>query len=126
MRAERQSAQGHPMKSILEAQDGPPTSVFPGQPDRSFHGSGTGWPGKLDSHIEPSRGQNALVESPEEIPFRGCMHVQALHDGVLLQVVQQSLLEVRVVVPVVERARTSEEVDIFYTLLIADPASASC
>ncbi len=96
--------------------------VAPGDLARQLHRRldrvGAGRAGELHAVVaHAARLEDQPVEGLEETLLGFGVHVQAVGDAVALDVLEQRLLEHRVVVPVVERAGTSEEVDVALAVL---------
>ncbi|MNC41687.1 hypothetical protein D3C75_904620 [compost metagenome] len=83
------------------------------QLQRGFHRVGAGRPGELHQVVgHAARLEDQPVEGLEEGFLGRRVHVQAMGQAVALDVVEQRLLEQRMVVAVVERTGAGEEVDV--------------
>src|SRR5690606_33976700 len=61
---------------------------------------------------------NNVLKAGQEAPLGVCRHVQPMHQAVRLEVLEQGLLQDRVVVAVVQRSRTSQKIDVLTALLV--------
>jgi hypothetical protein len=112
-----------PWKALVKLTTAPAAGHLPGQFQRGLDGVVPGRPGELDLVGEIPRPQDQFVERLQEGLFRRGFHVQRVDDTVVGEVVQQRLLEQRVVVPVVERPRAGEEVEVRGALLVEQRAA---
>ncbi|SIG63221.1 Uncharacterised protein [Mycobacteroides abscessus subsp. abscessus] len=68
--------------------------------------------------VESPRLEDELFEGLEELPFGRSLHVERVEHGPRLQVLDERGHHGRVVVPVVERAGTGEEVEVLLAVLV--------
>ncbi len=108
-----QRADAAAVEAVGEADDVVAPGDLARQLHRRFDRVGAGRAGELHAVVAHAAWfEDQAVEGFEET-LLGCgVHVQAMGDAVVLDVLEQRLLEYRVVVPVVERAGTGEEVDV--------------
>ncbi len=113
-------ALSHAVETIGERHNGLTAGIFARNLQCRFHRIGTGRAGKLHFVLHFTRLEDALVEALQERCFSLGMHVQAMGDAVRLDVFQQGFLKHRVVVPVVQRAGATEEVDVFIAFVVSE------
>jgi hypothetical protein len=92
-----------------------------GDLQRRLHRIGAGRPRELHPVVETARLQNVAVQHLQELRLGLGVQVERMRDAVHGDVVEKLLLQVRVVVPVVERARAGEKVEQRVTLGVVDP-----
>src|SRR5690606_16264716 len=79
--------------------------------------------GELDLVVEPPRLEHVLVETFQELPLRRAVHIKAVDDRVAREIVHQPAFQLRVVVPVVQRSGTGEEIEVAFTVLVGHVAA---
>src|SRR5690606_20533289 len=84
-----------------------------GQLEGGLDGVGSRGPGELKGIAPVAWLEQYALERLNERALGGCCHVEPMDDTVGLDVFHQLLLEDRIVVPIVERACASEEIDVF-------------
>src|SRR5699024_2622030 len=99
------------------------TGDLAGQLQRGLDGVVAGRAGELDLVVEAPRFEDDVLEGFQELAFGSAVRVQAVHDLVVGQVVDELALQLRVVVPVVEGAGPGEEVQVGLAALVVDVAS---
>src|SRR5690554_1082339 len=109
----RQGADGAAVEPVGEADDVAAPGDLARQFQRRFHRVGTGRAGELHHMIaQPAWLQDHPMEGLEKALLGFGVHVQTMGQAIAVQILDQRLLDDRVVVPVVEGAGTGEEVDI--------------
>ncbi|MNN40531.1 hypothetical protein D3C81_1546080 [compost metagenome] len=88
------------------------------QLDRGFDGIGAGRAGELDLVLHLARQQHMALKGLQERFLGAGRHIEAVHDTVFRQVIDDRLLHDRIVVTVIQRAGTGQEVDIAATAFI--------
>ena len=78
----------------------------------SLHGIGAGWARKLDFVVHVARPQDHPLQRLEELLLGDRRHVETVHHAIRLDVLEQALLQHGIVVSVVERPGTAEEIDV--------------
>ncbi len=109
---DREGAQRSAVEAVREADDLAAASDLSGELERRLDGVRSSRPGKLYAILEAARAQDELIERGQEIPLGRGEHIQRVHDAVTGQILDQGLPQHGVVVPVVERAGTGEEVEV--------------
>ncbi len=114
----RQRPRGHPVEGVREGDHVAATGDLPRELETGLHGVGTGRTGELHVVVEVARLQDVVDQRRQE-PLLGLgEQVEAVGDAAALDVVDQRHCHVRVVVPVVEGARSGQEVDVLPPLRI--------
>src|SRR5690606_20736351 len=106
--------QRYAMKSIGEGDDVLATGDLARNLHGRFDGVRTGGAGELQAVVHVARLQNAALECFHEAGFGARVHVEPVGDAVARDVVEQRLLAHRIVVPIVQRAGTGQEVDVAF------------
>ena len=75
---------------------------------------------KLDLIIEAAGPDDLIFKIFDERTLRRGVHIHRVQDAVLLEVVDDALLDVRVVVPVVQRTGSAEKVDVLFPVLVVE------
>src|SRR5690606_16136369 len=84
-----------------------------------------GGPGKLNFVVEPSGREDDLLEFLQEMAFGHRVLVQAVHDVVAGEIVQETRLQLRMIMAVVERSGAREEIEITPSAFV-EYAAAQC
>ncbi len=111
------------MISVHEEDDGLPSGCFARQFQSRLDGVRTGWPTELNFVTKPARSENQRLETFKKFTLDGCRHVEAVRDRVAFQILDQALLQTRIVVSVIERARAAEKIEILSSLFVEDFAA---
>ena len=107
------STNGAAVEAVGEADDVTATGDLAGQFKGCFDRVGTSRAAELDLVRAQAAGlQDHAVEGLQEALFGVGVHVQAVGDAVIFQVLDQRLFQDRVVVPVVQGAGTGQKVDV--------------
>jgi hypothetical protein len=106
----RERAERHAVEGVGEIDDRLPAGVLAGQFQGRLHRVGATRSGELDLVVESARCEHDVVERLEEAALGRRVHVEAVHDRVFGQVVDQLTFKPGMVVSVVQRARAGEEI----------------
>src|SRR5699024_2545338 len=117
----RQRPERHAVEGVGEVDDRFTARDLAGELECRLDRVGAGRAGELHLVVQPARGQDQVVEGVQEITLGHRGGVQTVGDAVTGDVVDQRLLDHRVVVPVVQHAGAGEEVQVFATVLVRDP-----
>ena len=108
-----QCTDGATVEAIGKADDIAAAGYLASQFQGCFNGVGAGRAAELDLvRAQATRLQDHAVEGLQEALFGVGVHVQAVGDAVIFQVLDQRLFQDRVVVPVVQGAGTGQKVDV--------------
>ncbi len=91
----------------------------------SFNSIGTGGACELQFIVHASRLQKDALECFHEMLLGIGGHVQAVNNAVAMDILKQLFLQLRVVVPVIQRTGTCEEVEILATCLVKQGGTLS-
>ena len=83
-----------------------------------FHRICAGRAYKLNFIVKAAWANDFIFKIFDEFALRFCVHVKRVHHAVVLQIFNDLLFDVRVVMPVVQRAGAAKEVDILLAVLI--------
>ena len=111
------------MEAVGEADDVLAALDVTGDLQRRFHRVGAGGAGELDHVVHVARLEHVVFQRLQKVALGHGVHVQAVHDGVVLDVVEQDFLQDRVVVPVVQRARAGQEIQILHAFFVVQIAA---
>lgn len=106
----RERPQRHPVECVGKADDRLAPGDVPRQLECGLDGIGPGGAGELHLVVHAAGQQDGPFEFLEELLLSDGGHVQAMHHAIGGQVVDESGLQYRIVVPVVECAGTGEEI----------------
>jgi hypothetical protein len=110
---QRQRAHRHAVKGVGKADDAVAFCRKPRDLDGAFDGIRPGRSGEQHLMRHAARGENRFMEGFDEIRLRVRCHVEAMHDAIRTNVVEQRLHHPIRIVAVVERTGTGEKIDIF-------------
>ena len=119
----REGAERHAVEGVRERHDRLAALDLAGQLQRRLDGVGARRAREHDLVRQVTRAQDDVLERLQEGALRRRRHVEPVRDAVPLQVVDQGAFEDRVVVPVVERSRAREEVEVLVAVLVEHAAA---
>src|SRR5690554_538539 len=97
---------------------------LPSELERCFNRIRTGGARELQSIFSTSRLEQHPLHGFHEVFLGARSHVQAVHQSVRLQILDQLALQLRIVMDIIQRAGSAEKVDIF-TIIFVDQYGAS-
>ena len=108
------------MPAAAERCDAGATGDPSGEGYRSLNGTGPAWAAELDLVVESSRLQHHGLERVEEITFGDGREIEPVNHPIGAEIRDQPVLDEVRVVPVVERTRAREEVDVHPAVLVVE------
>ncbi len=114
-------AQGHPVEAVGEGDYQLAAGDLAGELDRRLDRVGAGRAGEHRPVIEPARLEDHVLERFEELGLGLRVQVEPVSDPVAGDVVEQRLLQDRVVVPVVERGAAGQEIEVAAAVVVMEP-----
>src|SRR5699024_7904313 len=120
---DRQGAQGHAVEGVGEVDDRLTAGDLAGQLQGDLDRIVAGRAGEDHAVVELARLQDLGLEGLQEGATHVGEHVQAVDDAVIGEVLDDRLLQLRVVVTVVQRTCAGEEVEVLATVLSGHDAA---
>jgi len=105
---------------VCERDDSLTTGRHPGKFESDFDRVGASWTGKSDSVVEAAWHQDGLLQRGDEIVLCRRVEIERMGDAVRLQVGDDSILDCRRIMAVIQRAGTGQKIDIATTVLVDD------
>src|SRR5690606_20212197 len=110
--------QRYTVKAVGEGDDVLSAGHFAGQLHGGFHCIRAGGARELHAVVHAARLKDALLEGFHETGLGASVHVQAVCDAVAGDIVEQRFFAYRVVVPVIQRSGSRQEVDIAFAFSV--------
>ena len=107
------------MEAIGERDNGLTAGIFTSYFQSRFNRVSTGRASELYLVVHVAWLKDQVTEGFQKCSFRVCVHIQTVSHTIRFDVINQRLLESRVVVAIVQRASTTQEVDVLVTFTVS-------
>ena len=111
------------MEAVGEADDVFAALDVTGDLQCRFHRVGAGGAGELDHVVHVARLEHVVFQRLQKVALGHGVHVQAVHDGIVLDVVEQDFFQNRIVVAVVQRARAGQKIQVLLAVFVVQIAA---